>query len=117
MATGRSLYRITAWVVVSAAFGVVDERLTRISVQPIADAANSRWLWACWPLLLGFGIGGLGRGALTGGIGTAMALLGFFLVHGTSLSNALNAEAALLPIAVVVGVVAGGAGGALRSRT
>lgn len=101
-------------MVVSVGFGVVDERVTRSPASGIADVANSRLLWALWPLVVGLGVGGIAPGAVAGAIGTPLALLGFYLVHGQGLGNAVNGVNSLMGVALAGGAVAGAVGGAIR---
>ena len=104
------------WVVISIGFGMADERVTRVANRMVADVANSRLLWACWPLVVGLGIGGAVRGAVTGAICTPAALAGFYLVHGDSLSNALGGINEIQLEIVLFGTFAGFIGGAMRTR-
>jgi len=114
MTARRNLELVAAWVLISVVFGLLDERLTRVATPWIADAANSRWLWACFPLVVGLAIGGIRRGAIAGATGTPVALCVFYLVHDNSFGNAINGAIALLPVGAVVGAVAGAIGGTLR---
>lgn len=115
MPSRRSLSLVVVALTLSFVFGMTDERITRLAHGPIADAANSRWLWACWPLIVGLAVGGAARGAVAGALGTPLALAGFYVVHDRSLTHAINGTSALLTVGLVVGVVAGALGGAVHS--
>lgn len=104
-------------VVASIAFGMLDERLTRLggSLSWLAQLTNSREFWAAWPVVIGLAVGGWWRAPIAGIAGVLMAIVGFYAVHiGGGWVNAVGVAKGGFSLWVLAGVLGGLAGAGVR---
>lgn len=112
----KRLWLVLASLVASIGFGIGDEMLTRLggSLHGVALVANSRLVWAAWPVAVGLFVGHRWIGAVAAALGTPAALLGFYMVHGDGPTQALVAAGVWFPAAALAGALLGAIGSLAR---